>query len=259
MSAVGRIIRIHNLQVSGAETYVNQLVSGGEYYTIQGEGERKDFADNIKVNQDMFSSPQKLAIDDGSGIDFDPAAGKDWLNLVEPDVIFTLPEGVSGGEGYFVREAKESGGSAEMKVDGSTPVDFLIEAESISGFDLHVKETRFVGRSTSIRFGGFLGSSSDLVSGIACDIDAEGDTLVEVPGTIKSTDDFFNAAAFGNDPFVLNIQTGKDTFRASMFYDPPIILRRGTSDKIKITIQDDLTTGNKVSSLKYLVFGLKRK
>lgn len=81
--AINRVIRIHNLQ-SVADTYAGQVVQASGYYQIQSESERQLFADDVKLNQHIWAT--SAAIDDGSGIDFDPAAGDAWLKMIEQKV-----------------------------------------------------------------------------------------------------------------------------------------------------------------------------
>jgi len=93
MGVLGRIIRVHNLQAF-EDTYIGSIpIATSGYYQIASEAERQDFADNPKVNEHLWAIPAKIAIDDGSGIDFDPAAGKDWLNFIEitPEVVVAEP------------------------------------------------------------------------------------------------------------------------------------------------------------------------
>lgn len=89
-----KIIKIHNLQQT-EDVYCGQGIDTNGYYTLQSEKEIFDFAHNEKVNQHIWSTPAKIAINDGS-TDLSPVEGDGWLkdNIIKlSNVDITTTEG----------------------------------------------------------------------------------------------------------------------------------------------------------------------
>ena len=72
-----RTIILKNPQGS-SDTWVGQTIAASGTYTIQSEQERDVFSNNDKVNQDIWSDPVKLVVNDGVN-DLSPSAGDKWL------------------------------------------------------------------------------------------------------------------------------------------------------------------------------------
>lgn len=74
-----RVIVLKNPQ-GVDDTWNGQTIVAGGTYTIQGESERERFASDSKVNQDIWSDPAKLIINDGTQ-DLTSEAGDQWLKI----------------------------------------------------------------------------------------------------------------------------------------------------------------------------------
>lgn len=72
-----RTIVLKNPQVT-EDTWNGQSIAASGSYTIQSESERDSFATDSKVNQDIWSSPAKLVINDGEN-DLSPVEADRWL------------------------------------------------------------------------------------------------------------------------------------------------------------------------------------
>ena len=137
-----------------------------------------------------------------------------------------------------------NGGSENMAIDGTTPVEFLINADIAQ--DIHVNELRFFGGDTGVKFGKdkFLGINSALANGIKIDIQSEGNMINFLP-LMKITQDLksrFTSKAATN--WLLDVSPSVDDFLAVRPFPNPFILKKQgtfvTDDFIKITIQDIL-------------------
>ena len=73
-----RIIKIKNNQAL-EDIYCGNIIGPNEYYTITSEQERMAFAENEKVNQDLWSEPAKIIINDGISDLENKVEGENWL------------------------------------------------------------------------------------------------------------------------------------------------------------------------------------
>lgn len=80
--AFERLIRVHNLQVSGVETYAGHEIAASGFYTIQDEAERSAFASDPFLNVDVWSNPARACINDGIE-DLPATEGDSWLKLID--------------------------------------------------------------------------------------------------------------------------------------------------------------------------------
>jgi len=131
--------------------------------------------------------------------------------------------------------------SSDLLVDGSvTPVDFIIPANGTK--DIFITDLRFVATAGgSIKFKQFLAKNTTLANGIMVTITSDGQTTV-MP-LITTTEDFRHTFALGSGEFGILSQPSADDLLASFVPLASVVLKAGSSDEIKITIQDDLTTG----------------
>ena len=81
-----RIIKIKNIQ-DIQDTYCGQIIGSNEYYTLQTEIERQNFAHDEKINQHLWSNPAKICINDGES-DLSVMDGDKWLkgNYIKAEV-----------------------------------------------------------------------------------------------------------------------------------------------------------------------------
>lgn len=147
-------------------------------------------------------------------------------------------------------------GSRDMNVNGSvTPVVFSIPL--VPENDILIKEIRFFGNASSIKFGQFLSINAPLANGILVEIKSEDDTFTTDP--IYTTEDFKHEWSFGGT-FQLDDQPGLADFLASFVFETPFPIRApGTfpiDDYLRVNIRDNLSSINK---LRVLVFGFTQE
>jgi len=149
----------------------------------------------------------------------------------------------------FEEEAKEVGGSnTDLTIDGSgTPVVFEITANPAGGFNKVVEVLKLYGEDGNIKVGesNFLGNNAPLSSGILIEI-TQNESTTQFRN-IQTTNDFL--ARFSSSPSNSEIigQSGGD-YIVSTFdlvsRNTQLTLENGTTDKITVTIRDDLTAVN---------------
>jgi len=157
----------------------------------------------------------------------------------------------------FFKDA-EFGGSNDLTIDGqTTPTTFSVNANAAGGKDIFVEQLKLFGIDTNIKVQNskFMGQNSALTNGIVVTVTSLGE--VTVLPTIMSTADFL--ARFGttaSDNKIIN-QSGGDFIEAVFNFIAKNILvqlKAGTSDKIEILIQDDISA---VTSLILAVEGFE--
>ena len=142
-------------------------------------------------------------------------------------------------------------------MDGSsTPVVFTIPLASDK--TVFLAQIRFFGGGSGVKYGQILSKNVILTNGIEVAIKTD-DNLITLP-LIKTTEDFKNVFASTPSDFKIDIQSGADQFIATLQPALSFPLRPAgtftTDDFIKITIQDDLTSG--ISQLEALGVGFER-
>lgn len=163
-----------------------------------------------------------------------------------------IPQNISN----FRRElAKVSGTlSSSLKVNGSvTPVTYSFLADSL--MNTRLSEIRIVLCASTIRFdGSTFAAGSTLASGVLVDaLTSYGTSTLAI---ITSNEDFINFSS--RDGYKIEQGGTKDVLISSMDLASAIILRSGTSDAIRIRIQDDLTAaGLQISYFQATIFGSK--
>ena len=163
---------------------------------------------------------------------------------------------IPGAVSAIYLEHPVNGTLRDMNVNGSvTPVTFSIPL--VPGYDILVKEIRFFGNSSSIKFGQFLSINSPLTNGISVEIKSDDDTFPTDP--IYTTEDFKHEWSFGG-VFQLDDQPGLADFLASFVFETPFPIRSpGTfpiDDYLKIIIRDNLSA---ITKLRVLVFGFTQE
>jgi len=145
----------------------------------------------------------------------------------------------------FIEKA-ENTGSPDFRVDGSiTPVEFLVPCDAIR--DIFITEMRFYSGCNGLKYTQFLCKNSPITNGIIVEI--QSDEKITILPLIKSTEDFKNQFAFGSgDNFRFDDVAGADQMLAVFILPNPFPIRMcGTfspiDDHLKITIQDDLSSG----------------
>jgi hypothetical protein len=143
----------------------------------------------------------------------------------------------AGNVGELFIENAELSSSPDLRVDGTTPKSFKINADATD--TIKINELRFYAGGTGIKFDQFLTDNGGALStGIKITIVSDGNTKI-LPLIFK-TEDFNNKFAFGvGNNFTLQKQTGADQMLAKFIQ--AIVLVGGSSDYVEVLIQDDLT------------------
>lgn len=168
----------------------------------------------------------------------DVSAGKGRLKstLYSPDGEAIAFSSVSDNPESIKNEFVKNGSNESLLVDGSsTPVEFTYLADS--SHDISLQEIKFVLAANGITFGtGYLGATSGpLTNGIKIEIIAGGNT-----GTVailKRNECFVHFASPGGFNWVVS---SKDMLSSTYVIGGALKLGAGTSDKVKITVQDDI-------------------
>lgn len=160
----------------------------------------------------------------------------------------------------YVAEAQNAG-SSEMTVNGSvTPVDFTIDASTLT--DLFIESLIFDAQGSGIKYGNFLSRNQSIPNGL--EITIKSDNIETTFPLIKTTEDFKNKfAALSGDGanFRLDIQAGADEMLAILRFQNPFILKiQGTypvNDFIRVRVQDTLQSG--ISRLNFRAKGFQKE
>lgn len=152
-----------------------------------------------------------------------------------------------GGIGDRFAEYLMDGSSFDMLVDGSiTPVDFEVLADSggLNAKNRFIERIRCFGGGNGIKFNQFLSKSGagGITNGIVITLISEGETFTFEP--MKTTEDWKNlfATSPGTD-FRIDVQSGQDQFIAQFNPTLPFILEANSGDLVRVTVQDDITSG----------------
>ena len=148
--------------------------------------------------------------------------------------ISNVPADLSQIVSDFVRE---TGGSADMNVDGTTPVDFEFNADPTD--DLFIQNIRVVLVPNVLRMdASSFGSLSALANGVRLQITSDGNTT-EIANWLTTED--ILATPGTKEPLVETGLTANDLLTASIVFGGNLVLKGGTGDKIQFRIRDDLT------------------
>jgi hypothetical protein len=141
---------------------------------------------------------------------------------------------------FFFKAFKTSGGSAEMDVDGSTPVDFFVTAPSTG--TVSVTRVIFVMVDAGIGYGEFGGLGSALTNGLEVKtFDVDDNLLIDWTDglNIKANEDFGVLAGSDN---VSVPAIGDDSFPVRWTVEKAgAVLRLEVGDYMRIRVQDNLS------------------
>jgi hypothetical protein len=140
--------------------------------------------------------------------------------------------------GDIFRERVENGGSDDMLVDGSvTPVLFTVGADATK--DTSISEVRFVLSANKFNFGeDNFGSQPALTNGVKLEV-VKGGTP-SLLALIQQNEDFLTFYSPGGIFF--DSAGTNDILGVGIFLGGAVILDANTSDEIRVSIQDDLTS-----------------
>ena len=188
----------------------------------------------------------KSEIKDGRGTDrsagVTPALALEVVRV--PDTARGIPDEVVANLTVLIEQFTDVSGSPSQVVDGSvTPVEFTITEEGgftkwVTGFRLVVIGPGLDITTNQIRNYGNTGGG--LTNGIDIEIRQKGITVPIVLTPVQTAADYFPYQdAFLN--LVGAITAGDDLLSLDFTFDKPIVIPNGSSDRLVIRINDDLT------------------
>jgi hypothetical protein len=206
----------------------------------------------------------KSEIKDGSGTG--RAANVTSSNALLVSVLPQTSKGIPPNDLAALRQLREffvdSVGSEDQRVDGSTSaVEFSVSAETgitrwVTGFRLIIQ-----GQNTDMSsndFRRYSATSGGLTNGV--DIEAiQGGVTTAITGAgavadmgqyLRYADDFLN--------IVSAISANVDYLHFDFTFDQPVVLTEGTSDRLLIRVNDDLTSAYNVPSADTAQFAVAR-
>ena len=152
-------------------------------------------------------------------------------------------------------EFAKNGGSDNLLVDGSgTPVVFTINAAAT--IDVAIGSFHFFAIGSAFKFGQFLGRNTTLSNGVEIKIIAN-DGKEKTLFLIKNTEDFENLFATSPIDNKLDSLPSGDNLKSVRRPRGSAILRKGTSDRIEIKIQDDLSITGVADDFKFFARGFE--
>jgi hypothetical protein len=152
----------------------------------------------------------------------------------------------------FYDKLKTTGNAVSLLVNGSvTPVEFKLNADI--SYDLRITEIRFVFVADSFAIdGSSFGPISGLTNGIIVDMQSNG--LVGTLVNVKQNEDFL--ALYSPSGVTVEVSTVKDYVVAGIYLGGAIVLKKGTTDYIRVRVRDNLTDA-KMRYLTVTVHGSK--
>lgn len=152
----------------------------------------------------------------------------------------------------FEEEALD-GGSSDMAVDGTVPVEFFISAHATK--QKVIQFMTFGALDSGIKYDKFLGRNQKITNGILVEFKSQDNNGSF--SSIKSTEDFEDVWARTTRDFRITVQSSTDHVNATKDISQSVIIidpvgTYGTDDFIKITIRDDLS---QVTSLRFIAKG----
>lgn len=169
-------------------------------------------------------------------IDTDTGKGRLKTTLYSVEGEAVAFSSVSSNPESIKNEFVKNGSNESLLVDGSsTPVVFTYDADATQ--DISLQEIKFIVASNSITFGtGYFGATSGpLSNGLLVEIIAGGNT-----GTVANlsrNEDFVTFASPGGFTWVVS---SKDMMSATYVLGGALTLVGGTSDKVRLTVRDDI-------------------
>jgi hypothetical protein len=149
--------------------------------------------------------------------------------------------GVAASAGSLTEYLTDDGtptGAHDMVVNGNgTPVVYTFNAHAT--LDIQLTGLRLVFSATSLNFdGASFGKGGELGTGIEIDIDADDGTFIDQLAVLTLNEDFFRLLQFD-----ISRASADGVMAATLPFGGRVLLVGGTTDKITVTINDNLTNG----------------
>jgi hypothetical protein len=215
--------RIIQTETGGEQKGVLYTPAGDPIHFVDDGGNKR-----LAVDVAMSGGAQKVQITDSGGTDIAEVSAGGALHVTMSPVQLS---GVAGGK------LEDSGGNTNMAIDGSTPVNFTFDCDPVD--DLWITYIKILLLPNVLRMdaGSFGSLSGPLTNGCRFAITSGGTEYVIV--TAKQTEDLVTIP--GDD---FRTETGlpaNDLLLVSINYGGALKLVGGSSDKVEMRIQDDLT------------------
>jgi hypothetical protein len=137
----------------------------------------------------------------------------------------------------------------------TTPVEFTVDSDPV--YDLLLTEVRLVFVALSFDFSGasFGSGGSELTNGVLIEVTSDG--ITTELGNLKVNEDVLLLPV--RSDVILGQGGNEDVMALSIDLGGVVALRANTSDKVKVTIRDDLTVGSRqIAYFEFSAFGIKR-
>lgn len=131
----------------------------------------------------------------------------------------------------------KSGGSDSLLVNGATtPVVFSYDCDAT--YDISLQEMKFTLAANGITFGTnyFGGIAGPLTNGLLVEVISGGDTIAVY--NLKQNESFVNFSSPGGFEWVVS---SKDMMTSNYLVGGGLKLHHGTSDKVRVTVRDNLS------------------
>lgn len=146
--------------------------------------------------------------------------------------------------------AEDGGGSNDLTINGSgTPVEFTIDAEAAGGRVRVIEAIKVYGSDGNIKVGNsnFLGLNSPISNGL--EIQVTKDSTTTVFRNVKTTSDFLARLSSSPSNSLIIPSSGVDYINCTfdlVSRNIQLKLEPGTTDQIKIIVQDNLSSVNEL-------------
>jgi hypothetical protein len=236
LSINGEIVAVHRRHLPGpyqplvVASCIENTGSVGSQTSLYLDDVYLQNLNAVEVGSSLSTDPMSVTIA-GSSVPITVSLGTE--TPVNPSLIYT--------------QKLLNGSSSSLLVNGSvTPVVFEVAADA--DIDIALNELRFVFCSSSIVFDGTkFGQDSALVNGILVELIVNGGDTATI-STIKINENFLEFASTAGINVFTEFSGTNDLITASYSLGGSMRLRAGTSDKVKVTVRDNLTA----TTFKYL-------
>jgi hypothetical protein len=171
---------------------------------------------------------------------------------IAPDSVISVTPPVSSSSNIFMQRV-ENGGSDDLSIDGSSvPVEFVVNADASD--DIILYEVRFVMVVNSLSIDGTsFGSISALTNGVLLTV--KSNSIETNIANLQINEDFLSLYSPGGT--YLEYAAENDFIVSGMYFGGNTKLYAGSSDFVKITVRDDLSSAAKFKYFTCTVHGKK--
>lgn len=231
------IVHISSTAFSLSGEFYQRPFSGDFYVNVTGDAV-------VKVVYDNIISRSKPVV-----LDRDPNNPHRSGVFGISGSVFITPKELSD---IFIQDATHPTYGTNLLQNGSiTPIEFYIYASPDT--DVFIEHLIFHCLASSIKFGQFFGKSTALTLGKGVVVEIKSENVITTFPELRKTEDFKNKwAAFSGDVsgWAIDSQPSLHDATAVLNFSNPFVLKVsgsfgiGNDDYIKVSIRDNLTSGN---------------